>query len=277
MTKNIQLAGVVLILLILAAGCGQVTPSGQNPATARAMTLYAVLTESAHNLNNPSPTLSAATNTAVSGIPTSTPTPAATATSAVTILPSVTPTSSKLATPCYRAFFVKDVTIPDYTAMNPGETFVKTWRLRNNGSCDWAADTSIGFFSGTQMGGPSSQSLGQIVAVGDQIDISLTLKAPTDPGTYTGYWMLLTPSGGRFGLGDAGDQSFWVLITVRSGTTTPSVTNTLGTPTNTGIPTATRTPTATPSLTPLPTYTQTQTQNAATQTYCTHYPTADGC
>jgi len=274
MTKNILIAGAALILLTLAAGCGQVTPSGPNPATARAMTLYAVLTESAHNLNNPSPTVA---NTAVPVIPTATPTPAATATSAVTILPSVTPTSSQLATPCYRAFFVKDVTIPDYTALNPGDTFVKTWRLKNTGTCDWAADTSIGFFSGTQMGGLSSQSLGLIVAVGDQIDISLTLKAPTDPGTYTGYWMLLTPSGGRFGIGDAGDQSFWVLITVKNGTTTPSVTNTLGTPTNTGIPTATRTPTATPSRTPLPTYTQTQTRNAATQTYCTGYPTSNGC
>lgn len=257
MTKNILIAGAALILLILAAGCGQVTPSSPNPATARAMTLYAVLTESAHNLNNPSPTIF---NTAVSIIPTGTPTSAATATSAVTILPSVTPTSSQLATPCYRAFFVKDVTIPDYTALNPGETFVKTWRLKNTGTCDWAADTSIGFFSGTQMGGPSSQSLGLIVAVGDQIDISLTLKAPTDAGTYTGYWMLLTPSGGRFGIGDAGDQSFWVLITVRSGTTTPTVTKTLGTVTATLIPTMTKTPTITstptqtrtPSLTPYP-------------------------
>lgn len=271
MTKNILLGGAVLILLILAAGCGQVTPSGPNPATARAMTLYAVLTESAHNLNNPSPTISAAANTAVPVIPTGTPTSAATATSAVTILPSVTPTSSQVATPCYRAFFVKDVTIPDYTALNPGETFVKTWRMKNTGSCDWAADSSIGFFSGTQMGGPSSQSLGQIVAVGDQIDISLTLIAPTDPGTYTGYWMLLTPSGGRFGVGDAGDQSFWVLITVKSGTTTPSLTNTVGSPTITRTPSVTRSPTTIPTSTGTRTPSVTPTLNS-TQIYGTSYP-----
>ncbi|MGD0173684.1 MAG: NBR1-Ig-like domain-containing protein [Anaerolineales bacterium] len=250
MTKNILLVGAALILFILAAGCGQITPSGPNPATARAMTLYAVLTESAHNLNNPSPTIA---NTAVPVIPTGTPTSVATATSAVTILPSVTPTSSQLATPCYRAHFVKDVTIADYTVINPGDTFIKTWRLTNNGSCDWAADTSIGFFSGTQMGGPSSQSLGQIVAVGDQIDISLTLKAPTDPGTYTGYWMLLTPSGGRFGIGDAGDLSFYVLIVVKSSTTTPTLSATAGTPSNTSTPTTTRSPT------PVPTSTRTRT------------------
>ncbi len=125
MTRKILIAGAVIIFLILAASCGPVTPSGPNPATARAMTLYAVLTESAHNLNNPSPTLPAATNTSIPGIPTSTPTSAVTATSAVTQLPSVTPTSSLLPTPCYRAFFVKDVTIADYTVINPGATFVK--------------------------------------------------------------------------------------------------------------------------------------------------------
>jgi len=276
MTKNILLVGVAFILFVLAAGCGPITPSGPNPATARAQTLYAVLTESAHNLNNPSPTAAVATNTAVPAIPTSTPLPANTATSAVTLLPSVTPTSSLLPTPCYRAFFVKDVTIPDYTALNPGDTFVKTWRLKNTGSCDWTADTSIVFFSGTQMGGPSSQNLGQVVAVGDQIDISITLKAPTDVGTFTGYWMLRTPAGGRFGIGDAGDQSFWVLIVIKGGTTTPTLTPTLGTPTITKTPTGTRTPSLTPSATPLPTWTHTPTPNL-TQTACVAYPPPGGC
>ncbi len=276
MTKNIAIAGAAFFLLVLTAGCGPITPSGPNPATERAMTLYAILTESSHNQNNPSPT-AAVVNTPIPAIPTDTPVPAATATPAATALPSVTPTSSLLPTPCYRAYFVKDVTIADYTVINPGATFIKTWRLQNTGSCDWSADTSLVFFSGTQMGGPSAQSLGQIVAVGDTIDLSVTLVAPTDAGTYTGYWMLRTSAGGRFGIGDAGDQSFWALIVVKSSTTTPTLTPTTGTPANTNVPTNTRTLTATPSLTPLPTSTRTPTKNSATQTYCTGYPSAGGC
>jgi hypothetical protein len=273
MIKNVRLMGVAVLLLALAAGCGP-NPSTPNPATARAATLFAVLTESSGKLNNPSPTPQGVQNTAIPTIPTATTGPVASATPAVTELPSVTPVTqapSVVPTPCYRAYFVKDVTIPDYTALNPGDTFVKTWRLKNTGSCDWAADTNITFFSGTQMGGPSAQSLGQAVAVGDQIDISITLKAPTDVGTYTGYWMLRTPAGGRFGIGDAGDQSFWVLIVVKSGTTTPSLTNTLGTPTITKTPTLTRT------ITPIPTSTGTQTPSLtptpnATMTCTWAYP-----
>ena len=275
MTKNIRIGGAAFFLLVLTAGCGQITPSGPNPATERAMTLYAVLTESSHNANNPSPT-AAVINTPVPAIPTNTPIPAATATPAATALPSVTPTSSLLPTPCDRAYFVKDVTIADYTVINPGATFVKTWRLQNNGSCDWSADTSLVFFSGTQMGGPSTQSLGQIVAVGDTIDLSVTLVAPTDAGTYTGYWMLRTSAGGRFGIGDAGDQSFWVLIVVKGSTTTPTLTPTLGTPAPTSTATVTRTPTLVPTATGTRTPSVTPTANM-TATCTAVYPPPGGC
>jgi hypothetical protein len=273
MTKRIRLLGAGLLLVIWGAACGPTTSSsGANAATARAATLYAVLTESSHNLNNPSPT-AAAIDTATPEIPTPTATPTLTATA----LPTVTLVSTQLPTPCYRAFFVKDVTIPDYyDKLTPGETFVKTWRLKNTGTCDWAANTNVVFFSGTQMGGPSAQEIGQVVNVGDQIDISVTLQAPTQSGTYTGYWMLRTPAGGRFGLGDAGDQSFWVLIVMGGNTATPTITNTAGTPT------ITKTPTLTPSRTPSPTQTGTRTPSLtpthnATMTCTWAYPPQGGC
>jgi hypothetical protein len=232
------------------------------------MTLYAVLTESAHNLNNPSLTIS---NTAVAVIPTGTPTSAATATSAVTILPSVTPTSSQLATPCYRASFVKE-TIPDgYDKLAPGETFIKTWTLKNTGTCNWAANTNVVFFSGTQMGGPSAQEIGQVVNVGEQIEISVTLAAPAQAGTFRGDWMLRSPEGGRFGLGDAGNLSFWVEIVIKSGAVTPSVTSTVGSPTITRTPSVTRSPTAIPTSTGTRTPSLTPTLNA-TQIYVASYP-----
>src|SRR5512134_3358844 len=36
---------------------------------------------------------------------------------------------------CYSMAFVSDVTIPDNTAVSPGQTFTKTWKVINNGSC----------------------------------------------------------------------------------------------------------------------------------------------
>jgi hypothetical protein len=276
MIKNVRLLGVFVILMTLVAGCGP-APSTPNPATARAATLFAVLTQSSGKLNNPSPTPQSVQNTSIPVIPTATSVPLATATPAVTDLPTVTSLPSQVPTPCYRAYFVKDVTIPDYyDKLTPGGSFVKTWRLKNTGSCSWTADTALVFFSGTQMGGPSSQQLGQVVNVGDEIDLSVSLTAPTLPGTYTGYWILRTAAGGRFGIGDAGDQSFWVLIVIKSGTTSPTVTNTLGTPTITKTPTVTSTPTAIPTATGTRTPSLTPTPNM-TQTCTAVYPPPGGC
>jgi hypothetical protein len=281
MTKRIRLIGAAAILFLGVAACGPTSPSsGGNAATARAATLFAVLTESSHNQNNPSPT-AVAINTATLGILSITPTPAATATPVATVLPSVTPTSTQLPTPCYRALFVQDITIPDYyNKLTPGQTFVKTWRLRNTGSCDWAADTEIVFLSGEQMGGPSAQEIGQVVSVNATIDISITLTAPTKTGNLSGYWMLRTPAGTRFGVGDGGDQAFWVLIVISGNTTTPTVTYTLGTPTATnipGTPTATKTPTPTQSPTPSKTNTPTQTPTVDLTKTCVAYPSWDDC
>jgi hypothetical protein len=260
MIKNIRILGVIVLILLMATACAPASPSsGMNQATAHIMTLYAVLTNSAPNLNT-TPTNPIVLASDTPGIPTSTPTLAPTATSAVPVLPSVTPTSSLLPTPCYRGYFVKDVTIPDDTKMAAGETFVKTWRLKNTGTCDWPADTQVVFLSGAQMGAPSSQSIGDAVEVGEERDISVTMKAPAETGTYTGYWMLKIPNGGRFGLGDAGNESFWVTIIVSSSKSpTPSVTKTVGTPPPTKTPTVTPTTTPTPtgSPTPIPTNTPT--------------------
>jgi hypothetical protein len=258
MIKNIRILGVAMLVVLVAAGCAPTNPSSEmNQATAHILTLYAVLTNSAPNQNT-TPTNPIVLATDTPGIPTNTPTLAPTATVG---LPSVTPTSSELPVPCYRAFFVKDVTIPDYyDKLSPGETFVKTWRLKNTGTCSWPTDTLVVFLSEKQMGAPSSQSIGAAVAVGEERDISLTMVAPTEAGTYTGYWMLKIPNGGRFGLGDAGDKPFWVIIVVSgsSKSPTPSVTKTAGTPLPSKTPTVTPTPTSTPTGSPTLTPTCTQ-------------------
>lgn len=116
--------------------------------------------------------------------------------------------------PCDQAAFVMDVTIPDGTQLNPGTEFIKTWRLRNAGSCTWTTDYTVVFDHGDQMGGPASQPLtDQPIIPGETVDISISLVAPSEPGTYQGYWSLMNDLGILFGLGDANDP-FFVLIEV---------------------------------------------------------------
>jgi hypothetical protein len=64
------------------------------------------------------------------------------------------------------------------------------------------------------MDGTPTQPLGQAVKPGESVDISVALVAPEQPGTYTGEWMLQTPDGRRFGLGNRGLTPFWVRIVV---------------------------------------------------------------
>src|SRR3990170_4187565 len=92
--------------------------------------------------------------------------------------------------------FVSDVTVPDGTSFEPGTVFRKTWRIRNSGTCTWDAGYRFAFLSGDRMSGPRSAPLGSLdrlyesspllpsVRPGEEIEVSVTLIAPSEEGTY---------------------------------------------------------------------------------------------
>jgi len=98
----------------------------------------------------------------------------------------------------FDADYVADVTIPDDTTLEAGSAFVKTWRMRNSGTCAWGAGTKLAFDSGDHMNGPDAVTVGA-VSEGATVDVSVNLEAPTTPGTYRGDWQMETPEGTRFG------------------------------------------------------------------------------
>jgi len=118
--------------------------------------------------------------------------------------------------PMDKATFIKDVTIPDNTVFASGSTFTKTWRLRNDGQTTWTADYELVFANGNAMDGKAASKIGSIVKPGETIDLSIELKSPSNPGEYKGEWMLRTPGGKVFGVGDKADKSFWVIIEVEN-------------------------------------------------------------
>ncbi len=117
--------------------------------------------------------------------------------------------------PCTdKALFITDVTVPDGTEIVAGETFTKTWQLRNIGSCSWDEAYSLVFVEGDSLTGPDLIPISQIVDPGDDIQLSLLLSAPVDPGRYQGAWKLRNPNGVLFGIGPGSDREFWVQIVV---------------------------------------------------------------
>ena len=147
--------------------------------------------------------------------PTGTPTPAPQATTpspGASPTPTLTPSATPL--PCLRAEFVADVTVPDGTVFEPGTAFTKTWRLRNTGSCTWTSDFAVVFDSGDRMDAPDATPIGQTVAPGQMVDVSVDLVAPDTPGTYRANFKLRSTDGRVFGLGDRG-APFYVEIQVQ--------------------------------------------------------------
>lgn len=112
-----------------------------------------------------------------------------------------------------RATFERDVTIPDDTVFQPGETFIKTWRLYNSGTCAWEEGYSIDFAYGDAMQAPLSSPL-PATQPGASVEVSLDMTAPGTAGQHAGNWQLHSSSGEHFGVGQSGADYFWVQVVV---------------------------------------------------------------
>jgi hypothetical protein len=150
-----------------------------------------------------------------------TPLPTATNTPLPTVIATIarTPTEAATATSetaCNRAGMGTpfDLTIPDGTQIPAGETFTKTWRLVNSGSCKWTRLYKLVFYSQNPLGATYEQFLPGEVLPGYAVDLSVEFTAPLQLGTYRSNWMLQAPDGTLFGLGMNADTPFYVSIVV---------------------------------------------------------------
>ncbi len=103
----------------------------------------------------------------------------------------------------------KNMTAPP--VIPPGQPFVKSWRVRNSGTCTWNSSYFLGFDHGNV---PAAQMGGQPIAVqgtvapGATYDFQANLVAPTVPGVYQGFWQMRNASNTAFG------ETIWVGIRV---------------------------------------------------------------
>jgi hypothetical protein len=130
-------------------------------------------------------------------------------------LPTATNPPPTQVTRCNWAAYITDLTIPDGTLVTPGQDFVKTWRLRNVGTCTWSSGYELVFVDGNRMEAGVAVPIGTTVAPGQSADLSITFRAPTTAGTYRGNWKLRSADGLVFGIGGDANQVFWVEVKVR--------------------------------------------------------------
>jgi len=113
--------------------------------------------------------------------------------------------------PLLEATFVSDVTIPDCSVVAPGQTFTKTWQVKNTGRTVWPDGCFLQFVGGAKMNVQDCVSV-DCAKVQEDIFISVDIKAPEDPGRYASYFRLCCPVNGKIPFG----TRLWCEIIVKA-------------------------------------------------------------
>jgi hypothetical protein len=94
--------------------------------------------------------------------------------------------------------FIRDVTIPDGTVVNPGELLDKRWDVHNSGSCNWDQRYRVKLIAGPGMGMPVQQALIPALS-GTEVTIRMIFIAPEEPGNFRSAWQAYDPQDVPFG------------------------------------------------------------------------------
>lgn len=122
---------------------------------------------------------------------------------------------------CDNASFIDDVTIPDGSEVLAGSTFVKTWRFKNLGPCTWTTSYKLVFsyVSDTGKNGiftpPGPVAFPENAVPGEEIDISVTLTAPTKADAYQVVFVLQNEKGYSIPITNMNTYEFYVLFVVK--------------------------------------------------------------
>lgn len=193
-----KLTMVVLLVTLLATACASPQAPSQDPTP----DIAAVRTSAAGTVIAQF-TLTAAAFTPTPAQPTETAAPEVTGTvttATVTGAPiaQVTDASGTTIALCDSLEFVADVNVPDDTDMSPGQDFVKTWRVRNTGSCPWGEGYELVYAGYANEMSGQAQPITQVVQPGQEVEVSVQFTAPEEIGEYLSAWQLSNPAGVTF-------------------------------------------------------------------------------
>jgi hypothetical protein len=198
---NLKLTVITLIGALLIVACGpSAAPQEPTPDIALVRTSAASTVISQF-------TLTAAAFTPTTSLPTNTSAPEATAPAAATatatgaVIAQVTNASGTPEALCDSLSYdvaTVDVNVPDNTVLAPGQDFIKTWKVRNNGSCEWGAGYVLAYAGYTDQMSGQFVALTDVVLPGEEVDVSVQFKAPAQAGTYLSAWQMRNPAGVTF-------------------------------------------------------------------------------
>ncbi|HHY89517.1 MAG TPA: hypothetical protein GYA06_11425 [Chloroflexi bacterium] len=201
--RSLVLLAVAALALIIAAGCQPAaTPSPTPDVNAIQTEVYS--------------TVQAGMTATAESLPTATITPTLEPTATVTPTREVTPTDTSSGptitpiisdTPSFGRVDDKGqwlYNIPDDTSSTPvfapGEEFTVTWRVKNIGTTTWTQKYQFRYFLAdpTLRLGASDILFPKEVKPQEEVDLTLTFRAPNTPGDYNTIWVLTNEEGANF-------------------------------------------------------------------------------
>jgi len=215
MKKRELVYGILAGALILSASaCGprvEPTPTVDPNAimTMVAETVSSEMTQIA--LLTPSPTATLEPTPTVPEIPTpemTVPASASTLATAVTVPAAGASAPTQPVTTSDAAAWVADVTVPDGTKFYLNERFVKTWKVKNTGVTTWDTSYNLVNIDDNTWGANAVIPLKTSIKPGQEVELSITFKAPNAFGEHFSRWFLMNPNGQLFG------QELYVYIDV---------------------------------------------------------------
>ncbi|HLF72903.1 MAG TPA: NBR1-Ig-like domain-containing protein [Anaerolineales bacterium] len=186
---------IAIFIVVLVAACGSEPPAAEPTPDIAAVRTSAASTVIAQF------TLTAAEFTPTDSLPTGTSAPEATATATVPPIAQVTNAEGTTVALCDSLSFnpgTVDVTIPDNTVMTPGQDFIKTWKVKNNGSCPWGAGYELVYAGYANPMSGQFQPLEEVVQPAQEVDLSVQFTAPSAAGEYLSAWQMSNPAGVTF-------------------------------------------------------------------------------
>jgi hypothetical protein len=176
---------IFTLITLFASACGTSAANESTIATSVAQTVQAQNTpETLPTATSPAPTVNPSSLTPLAATITAAPT-----------------TGGAQVQFCTASASLVGETFPDGTIIQPGTTFTKTWSIQNNGTCVWDSSWQLVFYGGALMDGVTVYNFPQPAQPGDTVDVPIILRAPAQGGQHTGEWMLKSPWGESFGVG----------------------------------------------------------------------------
>ncbi|XP_005106727.1 protein ILRUN [Aplysia californica] len=91
-----------------------------------------------------------------------------------------------------------DLTIGDGESVAPSTTFIKTWKIKNQGMDRWPPGCHLRFCSGDNLSTVERRMVDALLP-GEELDVSIEMRSPAASGAYHSMWRMSTATGIYFG------------------------------------------------------------------------------